>query len=176
MSGKVKQDGIDIGKLERLLSEDEKDDSCSTKEKTFSIDDNILREMSNVYDFCLVARMSKEGKELASCTRSYGNTTYGNTGRKINFSPFSNNRSSNSYVYTVDENSTDSLVDSIIFGSICKIFEHVWRGQTYTWVLLDTFDDVRYEDGFWSVLEHKNLTETCYVERCQCSSDCWERK
>ncbi|VDI64678.1 Hypothetical predicted protein [Mytilus galloprovincialis] len=155
MSGKVKQDGIDIGKLERLLLEDEKDDSCSTNEKTFSIDDNILREMSNVYDFCLVARMSKEGKELASCTRSYGNTTYGNTGRKINFSPFSNNRSSNSYVYTVDENSTDSLVDSIIFGSICKIFEHVWKGQTYTWVLLDIFDDVRYEDGFWSVLEHK---------------------
>ncbi|XP_052078946.1 uncharacterized protein LOC127717236 [Mytilus californianus] len=155
MSGKVKQDDIDIGKLERLLLEDEKDDSCSTNEKKFSIDDNILREMANIYDFCLISRMRKEGKELASCTRSYGNTTYGNTGRKIKFSPYSNNKSSNSYVYAVDQHSTDSFLDSMIFGSICKIFEHVWRGQTYTWVLLDIFDDVRYEDGFWSVLESK---------------------
>ncbi|CAC5360001.1 unnamed protein product [Mytilus coruscus] len=155
MPGKVKQDDVDNGKLERLLLEDEKDESCSTNGKKFFIDDNILKEMANIYDFCLISRMEKESKELVSCTRSYGNTTDGNTGRKINFSSYSNNKSSNSYVYAVDQHSTDSFVDSMIFGSICKIFEHVWRGQTYTWVLLDTFDDIRYEDGFWSVLERK---------------------
>ncbi|XP_052097487.1 uncharacterized protein LOC127732488 [Mytilus californianus] len=155
MSGKIKQDDINIGKLEKLLLDEVIDEMKTSIGKKFFIPDTVLSHMSEIYDFCLLQRMTNEGKEVSCCTKLYGNT-----GREMKYSSVTKQRSSDTFVYAVkigddfvaNQNCVNSLSD-ILFGNISKIFEHSWHGKSYTWLLVDIYDDVKFENGFWSTSE-----------------------
>lgn len=158
MSGKVDNDDVDLGKLKRLVIDKEqpKENQKKTGKKVV-LSDKILQEMSNIYDFCLFSRMKKEGEEIDNVTRSYGHTN-----RLIRFSDSSSGKTVNCYVYTIKVNETCQYTasalsvnssESVVFGKISKIFKHEWREQVITWVLLDVFESVLNENGFWSVKE-----------------------
>lgn len=160
MSGIVDVDDMNLGKLERFLFE-EKDKGTNKKTKEIEIPNNIIEEMSDVYDFALVSRMQTSGTEYATYFKKYGNTN-----RSLKYSTSTTMKSTNNYVYIVKNNDdlemTDISVQStqdIVFGSVSKIFDHSWRGKLYTWVILDVFEDVRYDSGFWSV------NEQCLIQK-----------
>ncbi|CAC5417777.1 unnamed protein product [Mytilus coruscus] len=136
MSGNIKQDDINIGKLEKLLLDEGIDEMKTSIGKKFFIPDTVLSHMSEIYDFCLLQRMTNEGKEVSCCTKLYGNIY---TGREMKYSSVTKQRSSDTFVYAVkigddfvaNQNCVNSLSD-ILFGNISKIFEHSWHGKKAT--------------------------------------------
>ena len=154
MSGEVDVSKIDIGKLENVLFDCEKETKTNHHQTMFHLSQGILEEMSDLYEFCLVWRMNPQAYEIKSFTREDGMIK-----RPVKFSAstLSTNKSVNSYVYTVRTKDQYShtidvhSVEDVVFGSISKIYQHKWKDQLYTWVLLDVFEDVKCTDGFWSV-------------------------
>ena len=155
VSGNVNTKDVDVGKLKNVLLEQPSENNITSKtgNRNITHTQNVLEEMSRIYDFCLVGRMDNTALEHSTYNR-----TEGNRKRPVKFSSSGVNKSLNSYVFTTKKGqqysaSVDavSMTNQIVFGSIAKIYDHRWKGESYTWILLDVFQDQQYCDGFWSV-------------------------
>ncbi|CAC5410062.1 unnamed protein product [Mytilus coruscus] len=146
MSDIVDTDDLTLGKFEDIcnLNESKKE---TTKKTPKLLEEKVLDDMSEVYDFALTSRMNKQGLALKSVEKKVNGKT----------SRISSNKQSPSHVYLVrnfkDHHPCVREEDDMVFGRVKLIFEHDWRGKMYTWVLLDLFSDVAYTDGFWNVSE-----------------------
>ncbi|CAC5397492.1 unnamed protein product [Mytilus coruscus] len=158
MSDIVDTDDLTLGKFEDItyisilillievnnLNEPKKE---TTKKTPKLLEEKVLDDMSEVYDFALTSRMNKKGLALKSVEKKVNGKTI----------QVSSNKQSPSHVYLVrnlnDHHPCVREEDDMVFGRVKSIFEQDWRGKMYTWVLLDLFSDVAYTDGFWNVSE-----------------------
>ncbi|VDI69941.1 Hypothetical predicted protein [Mytilus galloprovincialis] len=146
MSDIVDTDDLTLGKFEDICNLNEPKKETMKKTQTL-LEEKVLDDMSEVYDFALTSRMNKQGLALKSVEKKVNGKT----------SRVSSNKQSPSHVYFVrnlkDQHPCVREEDDMVFGRVKSIFEHDWRGKMYTWVLLDLFSDVAYTDGFWNVSE-----------------------
>lgn len=154
LSDAVDMNDVALGKFRNKFCPEGKQRSNGSK-KVMEIQEHVLAEMSESYPYALTSRMNKEGMEYSSYVK-----TEGKTDRVICL--HAGKQSKSSYVF-IRKNEVSRESD-MIFGRIKQIFDHSWRENNYTWVLLEVFSDVLYTDGFWNVSERVCATKPFLID------------